>query len=70
MFGGMAVGVGGLHQGEVALKRRKLGWTGGRGSQIETNETKPRTDETRKGLRAIGTLSRFLNWGVTQHKEV
>lgn len=65
----------GLRQGEIARRGcscGEWGWTGGRGSQIATNETNPRADVTLKGLslRAVGILSRLFNWGVTQPQEV
>lgn len=46
----------------------KLGWTGARGSRIETNKTCSRTNMMTEGLslRAVGKLSGFLNWRVTQ----
>lgn len=47
---------------------RKLGWTGARGSRIETNKTNSRTNVVMEGpgLRAIGKPSMFLNWGMSQ----
>lgn len=48
--------------------RGKLGWTGARGSRIETNNTNSRTNVGMEGpgLRAIGKPSMFLNWGESQ----
>lgn len=44
------------------------GWTGARGSSIETNKTNSKTNVAMEGpsLRAIAKPSTFLNWGVSQ----